>query len=70
MPIDNLRLNQRSIDPMCGLQSCINFLENHVNQTRVIPCSKHLGPDNPLMNIRNDKAKAYQVRQVLLAIDK
>ncbi len=40
------------------------------NRVAAIPYSKPLG--DPRVNIQNDKgkAKAYQVRQVLLAIDK
>jgi hypothetical protein len=37
-----------------------------------MPCSRLHGPGDPRVNIEGSKgkAKAYQVRQVLLAIDK
>jgi hypothetical protein len=49
-----------------------NFLVNHGNPVLSHTVFKTPWPGDPRVNIQNDKgkAKAYQVRQVLLAIDK
>jgi hypothetical protein len=54
------------------LKICEENLVHLGNQAPVIWFLKHHGLGDPRINIQNDKgkAKAYQVRQVLLAIDK
>lgn len=49
-----------------------NTLVSLAKAAAVIVCLKPLGRATPRVNIQNDKgkAKAYQVRQVLLAIEK
>jgi hypothetical protein len=61
---------------MCGsrifLRFAWNILESRARVAAATCFSKTPWPGDPRINIQNDKgkAKAYQVRQVLLAIDK
>ena len=61
---------------MFGFRICAEYviiiLVYHVRKKAVIEFTKHLRQGDPRINIQNDmrKAKPYQVRQVLLAIEK
>ncbi len=61
---------------MCGfptLRDCArNTLSSLVTRVAVTPSSRPPWPGDPRINIQNHKgrAKPYQVRQVLLAIEK
>lgn len=56
-----------------GLEEAIDFTEGKVPQAKGSHCIyKTPWPGDPRVNIQNNKgkAKSYQVRQVLLAIEK
>ncbi len=63
---------RRVFASMISAGSAIIFSGSLVNPGPVTGCTRHPGAGDPRVNIQNSrgKAKAYQVRQVLLAVDR